>query len=1086
MRCIRHSLIAIALACLGLGAAAAADARLARHPAPSPDGSEIAFSWQGDIWIVPVEGGPARPLTSHPARDDHPVWSDDGSTIAFSSDRHGHADVFVVPADASDSPRRLTFHSTDDIPLDISPLGTHVLFMSRRDRAIQRMPGLYEVSVEGGTPAVAQDALGRHASYAPDGQRVAFVRGGTKWTRFGYRGAANRDIWLREADGTYRQVTTFEGEDDHPSWIDGTSLAFLSERNGRKNLFRAGIDGGEPVQLTFHEETDVRAPETSADGRFVAYEFEDDVYVVHTEPGRQPRRVSIQVPADRLQLATERRVDRSGAEELSVHPDGDLMAVLVGHDVFVSAIRSKDDQKIAPPPTVQVTATDARESAVSFSPDGKSLLVTSDRNGSRDLFLVRPADEDAGWLRSFEFTTEPLVAGPGEQHSGTFSPDGKQVAYVRGLGTLVLHDLESGRETVLFEHWSQPDFDWSPDGRYIAYAIPDLSYNTDVWIVPAAGGEAYNVSRHPDEDTSPRWSSDGKRLVWVSKRHADTMDIWAVWLARADDEKTPEEWLAHWKNGGKKKKNGDEEEAGDEKDSEAEEDGEEDAEKDEKPKVEVVIDFDGLWERAEQLTSLDGNEGSPLVADNGKKILFTADPEGERDLYAVSWNGKDLARLTQGGQAPGALQLDSKGQTVFYLAKSGTPGRVSVSGKAGDPMPFEARYEIDHVARNVLTFEEAWRFLRDFFYDPGFHGVDWEAQKAKYAPLVPAASTREDLADVINLMLGELNASHMGYYPPGGNGGETTGLIGALFDPRAGGPGILISEVLDDSPATRTDVNLEAGDRLLAVNGYEITPASNVYEPFADTVGREVILTVLDASDGKERRVRVIPISPGQQRQLRYETWVDQRRAIVDRLSDGRLGYIHIEGMSMPSFEELEHMLYAAADGKEALLIDVRSNGGGWTTDYVMAVLMVRRHAYTVPRDADPQRRAYPQSRLPLSAWTRPAAALCDQESYSNAEIFSRAFKSLERGPLVGWKTFGAVISTSGTRLLDGGWVRLPLRGWYDAETGENMENNPAVPDILVRRPPTQDVSADEDDQLARAVEVLLERMKTDPRRNSW
>ncbi len=269
----------------------------------------------------------------------------------------------------------------------------------------------------------------------------------------------------------------------------------------------------------------------------------------------------------------------------------------------------------------------------------------------------------------------------------------------------------------------------------------------------------------------------------------------------------------------------------------------------------------------------------------------------------------------------------------------------------------------------------------------------------------------------------------------------------------------------------------------MAVKGLEIGDTTNVFDLFVDTVGERTPLTVRGV-DGNDRTVVVEPV--GSQRGLRYDEWVRQRRALTDQWSGGRLGYIHIQGMDIPSFEEFERMLFAAADGKEGLLVDVRSNGGGWTTDYLMAVLMVQRHAFTVPRGGDSSVKAYPQSRLPLSAWTRPAVAICNEDSYSNAEIFSHAFKSLGRGPLVGSPTFGAVISTGGMRTLDGSLVRLPGRGWFVAPTGLNMENNGAQPDVVVWQPPSEDASATGDTQLARAVQVLLANLETDPRAGSW
>ncbi len=1063
--------------------AAAVEVTFARHPAPSPDGSRIAFSWQGDLWVVPATGGEARRITAHPAPDRWPVWSRNGRHLAFASKRHGNFDVFVVSVDGGTPPLRLTFASVDDIPVDFSPDGDAVLFVSRREESIRWMQGIYRVPLAGGTPSLVQSALGQWAAVSPDGASLAFVRGATKWWRRGYRGAANRELWIAGPGDDFRRLTEFDGDDDLPSWVDGHTLAFLSSRSGRKNVFLLDTRNGEIRRLTRHDGSDVRSPRASAGGSLVAYEFEDGLWTVDPRGG-EPHRLTITAPGDAAAPVVERRTDTSGADELVVSPDGKLAAFVVHGEVFVTAVRSKEEQELSPPPTVRITRTPAREKDVRWSPDGKALLFTSDREGNDDLYLARPADPEAGWLDSFEFPVTRLTDSPAEEHAGKFSPDGERIAFVRGKGDLLTMAADGSDRKILLEHWYTPEFAWSPDGKWIAYSIPDMEFNTEIWIIPAGGGTPYNVSRHPDEDVSPAWSPDGRRLVWLSKRHGDTMDVWGVWLTREDDQKTAEDWLRHFsKKPGKKKKNGNGAAEGSARNGAEEADGA-------KPDLPTVkIDFEGLWRRSRAITHLEGDEGNPLVTRDGKRILFTASVDGEEDLYSVRYDGKDLERLTRGGQSPSHLQL-SGDKTVFYLAAKGSIKRVGLDGKAGDPVPYRARYEIDHAAERRQVFNEAWRVLNEFFYDPGFHGVDWPAQRVKYSRWLTGSMDAADFEDLVNLMLGELNASHMGYYAGRGRGagarkGERTGWIGALFDPTAGGPGILVREVLEDSPADAVKVGLEAGERILAVGGRPVEENTNVYALFTDTVGQRVPLRIRSA-DGTERTAVVIPVDFRTERQLRYETWVRQRRRMVEELSGGRLGYVHIQGMNIPSFEEFERNLYAAAHGKEGLVIDVRSNGGGWTTDYLMTVLNVRRHAYTIPRDGDPSVKAYPQGRLPLAAWTRPAAALCNEDSYSNAEIFSHAFKTLERGPLVGSPTFGAVISTGGTFMLDGALVRLPFRGWYVAGSGLNMENHGAQPDVVVWQPPAEDTAHEEDTQLARAVEVLLQELPSDPRRGMW
>ncbi len=1075
---IRRVFCSLVVASVLAATATAIEAPLPRHPAPSPDGSQIAFSWQGDLWLVPAQGGQASRLTAHPAVERFPVWSSDGLLIAFASNRHGNYDIFVMPVDRSGAPTRLTFASTNDTPETFTPDNRAVLFSSNRAESVRRGSQLWSVQLSGGTPALAENAVGTNFANSPDGGTLAFVRGGTPWSRRGYRGSGSRNLWLRTPSGEHVQLTEFDGDDDLPSWLDGGTIAFLSSRSGRKNAFRIDTVTGETTQLTSHEGSAVRFPKASANGKIIAYEFEDGIWTVLANGG-DPARLRIQVAADEVKNPIERRASSDDADELAVSPDGKLAAFIVHGDIFVTAIASKDEQKIAKPFTAQVTATPERERDLSWSPDGKKLLFSSAVNGNDDLYLAQRMDEDISWSETFDFELTRVTDSPAEEFAAKFSPDGEQIAFVRGKASLVVRTTNGGEEKVILDHWSTPNYEWSPDGEWFAYSITDEHFNSEVWIVSATGGTPYNVSRHPDDDWGPHWSPDGRRLLWTAERSGNTFDLWGVWLTRADDERTASQWLKVFdKDGDDDKKKG-KKDAGDDDEGEKE------------PELpHVTIEFERLWERVEQITDLSDHETGPQVSPDGKTVIFVARHEGDEDLYSVDWNGENLKRLTKGGIEPEQYVFDSKGKTILFLDGKGRIKRVGIDGKAGDPIPFTARYQIDSRLESAAVFDEAWRALNENFYDPDFHGVDWPAQHEKYRPWALEASTAEDFSDIVNLMLGELNASHMGYRPRGSRGrqagsADTTGWIGVTYDPQAGGPGLLISEVLPDSPAWRSDVALEKGSRLLAVNGVEISSDTNVFGLFVDTVDQRTQLRVLD-EHGTQRTVVVKPEGFQSQRQLRYEEWVRERRRLTEEWSDGRLGYIHIQGMNMPSFEEFEHMLFAAADGKEGLLVDVRFNGGGSTTDYVMAVLMVRRHAYTVPRNADSTIRAYPQSRLPLAAWTRPAAALCNEQSYSNAEIFSYAFQSLNRGTLVGWPTFGAVISTGGTRTLDGATVRLPGRGWFVAQTGINMENNGAVPDVLVAQPPSEDLSASEDTQLRRAVEVLLADLENDPRTGAW
>jgi len=1047
----------------------AVEARLPRRPAPSPDGTMIAFDWQGDLWLVPTSGGDARRLTANPADDHGPVWSRDGKYLAFASNRFGSFDVFVLSVEDGSVPKRLTFADRNDVPTDFSPDGTKILFSSARALSIRWMPTLWTVPVTGGTPMPAEEALGEHARYSPTGNSLLFTRGATKWTRHGYRGSASRTPWLRDPEGDYHRLSDFDGDEDFPCWINDHEIILLSSRSERKNIFRINLLTGEAEQLTHHENTDVRAPSASATGQVVAYEFEDRIWTLDLDNGTTTP-LHIDIPADTISPPVIRKKATTDARDLGISPDGELAAFIVEGDLYITEIISKEDQEFAAPRTRRLTRTAAEESSPRWAPDGKSLLYASASETSSGLFIVRPDSEETGWLESFLYSRTRIGEKEEDISRPQWSPDGKHIAYISGKGDLMICGAAGENPVRLLQHWEDVDFSFSPDGKYIAYSTVDAQYNAEVWIIPSSGGDAYNVSRHPDDDLQPRWSPDGRRLLWISKRHHDSFDVWGVWLRKEDAGRLDSEWLEIFRKDKKKDK------------APGKEDKAETGEK-QKELPEVRIDFDGLWRRTTRLSTLEGDESSPMASPDGRWILFSGQFEGKRDLYIARWDGKKPHRLTEDGQDPTSLQFGPGGKTVFYLNKKGVIKRVDLKGKKGDPVPFTARVKIDVPARRSEVFNRVWTALDQWFYDPGFHGVDWESKARIYRPWALEAPDDSTFADVLNLMLGEINASHMGYYPPRDHTGEKTGYLGADFTRTEGEAGVLIESVIPDGPAE--NAGLKPGDRIISIDGYEIGSTDNIFELLTDTTKRRIPLQIKHP-DGDGKHMIVVPCSYSREKELRYENWVRQRRELTEKYSENRLGYLHIHSMDIPSFETFERDLYAAGEGMDGLIIDVRSNGGGWTTDYLLAVLMVRRHAYTIPRDDRSGIRAYPQGRLPLAAWTRPAATLCNEDSYSNAEIFSHAFKTLRRGPVIGTTTFGAVISTSGQDLPDGGFVRTPMRGWYVANSDVNMENHGAVPDFPVAQPPEEDMSADSDSQLQAAVNILLEDIPNDPRHGSW
>jgi tricorn protease len=1083
-----------AVAALALAAALHAGAALAapasaqdegtgpfvRFPDVSPDGETVAFAHQGDVFRVPVDGGLATRLTVHEAYESRPRWGPEGERIAFQSDRWGGEDLFVMGADGR-GVRRLTWHSADDELGGWTPDGG-VLFSTRRTWAqVEWEDEIHRVSADGGTPDRRLDAVGFAPTASPDGRFVVYVAGANRRSKVGYRGPADRDLWLHDTrDGSHRRLTGYEGNDMLPEWAGDRTLLFLSDRDGGEayNLHRLELDddgrpSAGPEALTSYAEDGVRAFGADAAGETVVFERRTSLW--RMEQGGEPRRLEVRIPEDGHFTETERRTFREQAEDYAVSPDGDRVVLVVRGDLFLIENDAEEGR------TVRLTDDPHRDRDPAWASDS-TLVFASDRDGDYDLYRLESADPDEPDLhRSLKQRAVRLTDTDLPERRPVVSPDGDRIAFVRanapyataGDAALVVADLEggglSGRRALL-EGWAVPEgVTWSPDGRWLAYSRSDLDFNEEVFVVAADGSEGpVNVSQHPKADSDPVWSGDGSKLGFLSTRNNGDADVWFAWLREEDWERTEEDWDLLEER----------EEADD-----AGEDGGDEAAPDT-----VRIDLDRIHERLEQVTSLPGDESDLAVSEDGETFWFVTNRDawreygGDQDIWRAAWDGSEVEELTSGGEAPESLRRGPDGEHLFFLREGGSLARAGTEDGEEEGLSFAARMRIDHRAERAQIFDEAWRLLDRNFYDPDFHGEDWDALREKYRPWALAAPTKRDFRDVFNLMLGELNSSHQGLYGPDRSEthDEETGLLGVELDPVEGG--VRIERVVPGSPADREESRLREGEVITAVEGTPVPEAPNFWALLADRVDRRTILAVR-APDGGEREVVVRPTDDLEDEL--YDEWVERRRELTGEYSDGRLGYIHVEGMNWPSFERFERELEAAADGKEGLLVDVRFNGGGWTTDYLLTVLTYPQHAYTVPRGAtsDPGeehgrfRDHYPfGERLPQAWWTKPVAALANQNSYSNAEIFSHAFRTLDLGPLVGEPTFGAVISTGGAGLVDGSFVRIPFRGWYVRATDENMEHGPAVPDHRVPRRP-DDRAGEGDDQLREAVDVLLERI---------
>lgn len=1044
----------------------AQDITLTRFPAVSPDGSTIAFSYQGDIWIKDSGEEYPRRLTIHEAYESNPVFSPDGKQIAFNSSRFGNEDIFVINREGG-MPRRVTFHSSGDNLSDWTADG-RLLFTTRRAYAqIEWDSEIYEVKASGGTPTRYLDALGKMPVLSPDGRYVAFVKGSCREAREAYKGPADLEIWLYDTrKAEYIQVTSNETNDFMPRWGEEDELYFISSINGVYNLVKVDAASKEfaPEIMTTFSEDGVRHFDVAPEA--LVFERASSIYLMKT--GGAPEVVDLNISADYRFDPVQIKTYTSNIGEFMISPNGKYALSNIRGEVFVQELDKEKSR------TVNLSDHPYRDRDAVWLNDTAALFV-SDREGQYDIYLVRSADENKPDLhKSLKHELVRITSTPEPETDLHVSPDGKKLTYVRGNGQLIVSEISAegklSNEVMLLDGWDQPgSVRWSPDSRYLAYSLSDLNFNSEVYITAADGSmEPVNVSMHPRGDYGAYWSKDGSKLGFVSSRNNGDMDLWFVWLSK-------EEWL-------KTKEDREEGYYFPDPDVAVSDSADEDSnDGDESETKDLVIDFDGIHDRLEQVTSLPGDEGGILISHDGETFYFTAGSNTERgrDLYQINFDGSEITALTSGGTSPYGLELSPDGKEIYFL-KSGGVQSINPSNKKITRYPHKAVMKVDMTREREQIFDEAWQALNDNFYDPDFHGQDWEALRKKYKPMALSASTSQDFRYVFNLMLGQVNASHMGIYGPDPEEvqRESTGLLGVELSADEDGH-ITVAHVVPNTPADREKSKLNKGDRIISIDGEEVSPDVNIYSLLVEKEGQQVLMEVADA-DGTQRELVIRPA-----RSIRselYEEWIANKKKLTEEYSKGRLGYIHIRGMDKPSFERFERELMASGMGKEGIVIDVRFNGGGWTTDYLMAVLTVRQHAYTVPRGATDNLKEnakdfsdyYPYSeRLPLSSWVKPSVAMCNESSYSNAEIFSHAYKNLGIGTLVGKPTFGAVISTGGVGLLDGSFVRMPFRGWYVKATDENMENGPAVPDVIVDNEPGEKAE-DKDTQLKSAVDVLL------------
>ncbi|HEV3146667.1 MAG TPA: S41 family peptidase [Gemmataceae bacterium] len=1087
--------------------------RLANNPALSPDGSVLAFDWNGDIWTVGINGGRAKRLTAHPAKDRQPKFSPDGKQIAFVSEREGTPQVFVMSAEGG-SPVQMTFHTAGYELLGWAPDGKRLLVSSQRDNFWRHADRYFLVSADGkATEEMLFDDYGQNGMLSPNGRQLLFSREGAPWWRKGYRGSQASQIWLYDLEKKYFEP--FPQQSDSgclwPLWKpDGVGLYYVSGRSGSFQLWEhpSEVKGVERQLTTMPGDDSVVFPCISKDGNRIVFRHLFDFYQMVPGSAEPPHPIEILADVDRPAERMERRVLQT-ATQVAFSSDGLEIAFIAGGDLWVMDTELREPK--------QVTTTAEEERSPVFSADGEWLYFVSDRDGRSEVYRAKRGDGSKYWWQNSKFIVEPLTKDGKQKFNLTLSPDGSHVAFLSERGDLNIMSPDGKDVHTFVKSFSPVEYNWSPDGQWLTFSKEDENFNRDVFIQPVDGSkEPFNVSRHPRNDHNPVWSPDGKIIAFTGQR-GEERDIFYVFLRADDDETTNRDRLmdkALEKMKGRSKLPFPSSKDGEMKSMSAK-------------KNAVVIDFAGLHERIHRVSIPNATETNLFWSPDSKKLAFTATIDGKLATYSVDIPD-DLKPKELTSQVGTQARWLSRGNQIVWLS-GGLPASFSAGGGAARTTPtpapaapspgpgfgrglrgqlssaasstgdssgyrFQALQTVNTAERYAAVFDLCWRTMRDHYYDEnlGKPGRDWRTVRDKYMPMARQAPDMDTVSTVVNLMLGELNGSHLGFYagirditqrrqgpqtddPPTGRWRETTGHLGVRFDESFTGPGLKIRDVLPNSPASSKKTRLEAGEIILKIDGTAVDAKSNLTKLLTGPMDREIALSVR-GTDGKEREVAIRPISFAQVRTLLYDYWLESNRKAVDELSNHKLGYLHIAAMDMNSFYKFEEQLFAAGAGKDGLVIDVRENGGGSTTDHLLTCLTQPVHALTVPRGGDPKTAGYPQDRTVYATWHKPIVVLCNQNSFSNAEIFSHSIKTLGRGKLIGVQTAGGVISTGGTAIMDAGLLRLPFRGWYLVKDGQDMELNGARPDVEIW-PRPGDMPRGKDDQLEKAVAVLQDEV---------
>ena len=1057
-----------------------------RFPAISPDGQTIAFSYKGDLFTVPATGGAAKQLTTHSAYDAYPVWSPDGKQIAFASDREGSLDVYIMSCQGG-APTRLTTHSANETPTAFLDNG-NILYNSAQMPTAQAsllpesvFPQVYQVSTQGGRPKLFSLITMENISIHPQGGLLYHdCKGYEDAFRKHHQSAITRDIWLMkqtgssERDRQFTRLTTFRGEDRNPVWgADGQSFFYLSEKDGTFNIWKRQLDGSQEQQLTHHQKNPVRFLTAAHDGT-LCYGYDGEIYIYKKGVAHK---VSISILTDCTDQELVRKVQSSGARDICLSPKGKEIAFIMHGDVYVTSIDYKT--------TKQITDTPEQERNISFAPDGRSLVYAAERNGVWQIYrttIENKAEKQFAYATALK--EEQLTKTNLTSQQPQFSPDGKEIAFFENRGELKVMNLQTKAVRTVLDgkyQYSYSDgdlwFEWSPDSKWLlcSYIGNGGWHSPDVALVSASGnGEVHNLTNSGYSDSNAKWALGGKAMIWSSDRagyrsHGSwgaeedvyimffDLDAYERFRMTKEEKEVQEaaekEAKAEAKNDDKKDKKG-------KKDTKK--DAKKNAKGGEKGKPQLVFDLENAKDRILRLTANSSHLGDAILTPGGDTLYYQASFEDGYDLWMQNTR-EQKTELVMKDIGVGNLVAD-KNFKHLYLVSKGIK-KLDLSKHKQETVAFEAPFNWKPYQERQYLFDHVWRQVKDKFYDPKIHGVDWEGYRKTYEKFLPHINNNYDFRDMLSEMLGELNGSHTGarYYANGAS--LKTASLGLFFDTSYEGDGLKVEEVIKRGPFAVKKTGVTKGCMIEQIDGHPIKAGEDYNWMLDGKAGKPVHVSV--RKDGKTFDVVVKPVSQSQLNTFIYKRWVDRNRQLVDSLSGGQVAYVHIKSMNSAGFREVySEMLNEKNRNRKAVIVDERYNGGGWLHDDLCTLLSGRLYHNFVPREQY-------VGRDPLNKWVGKSCVLMNEDCYSNGSGFPWVYRELGIGKLIGSPVAGTATSVWWETLMDPTLVfGIPQVGKKDMK-GQYMENQELWPDIEVYNSP-EDYINGRDPQLEAAVREMM------------